>query len=192
MGVYGSPETYPFPDDPKMKPKPPRPRKENSAPKPLWKRWWFWVCFLWALLCFGLLGISGQSAFGVFGTYCIFGFFYNGFRLVVNIVRGNSVKPAIKGMAMAVIAFILMGIILSQPQTQTGVPTKAMYDKLSAGMSYEQVCEIMGVEGTLYHESGLESAGNAVQAYYWGTKNNNLYVGFADGKLYDKGQTGLR
>lgn len=185
MGLYGSPETYPFKNATPPEKRPPREKSEKG--KNILRRWWFWILLVWTIIGLASNGISKNSISGLIGSYSVFTFFYNGVLLAVNIIRTKSIKQSLALMGIAVLVFLLVGMISS---TTAPTPTKDQYDQIEQGMSYSAVCEIMGSDGTLYHESGFGESG--VEAYYWGTQTQNLYVGFLNGAVYDKGQTGLK
>lgn len=187
MGLYGSPETYPFENATPPEKKPPRERTEKN--KNLLRRWWFWLLLVWTIIGLASTGISKNSIVGLVGSYCIFMFFYNGVLLAVNIIKAKPIKQSLVLMGAAVLMFLMIGLISGNTSVYT--PTKEQYDQIKQGMSYSAVREIMGADGTLYHESGFDNI-NGVQAYYWGTQSQNLYVGFLNGAVYDKGQTGLK
>lgn len=68
----------------------------------------------------------------------------------------------------------------------------ANYSRLSAGMTYEQVVEIIGKEGT--EMSRVESAEYPTIMYVWevgGFSAGNMNVTFQNGGLISKAQFGL-
>lgn len=69
--------------------------------------------------------------------------------------------------------------------------TLEKFNKLETGMTYKQVVEIIGEDGTLSTES---SYGNqSLKVYYWYSSNgiSNATVSFSNGKLTAKSQIGL-
>lgn len=75
-------------------------------------------------------------------------------------------------------------------QEQTKV-TLEKFNKIETGMTYQQVVDIIGEEGTLSTES---SYGNqSMKVYYWYASNKiaNATVSFMNGKVTAKSQVGL-
>lgn len=75
-------------------------------------------------------------------------------------------------------------------QEQTKV-TLEKFNKIETGMTYQQVVNIIGEEGTLSTES---SYGNqSMKVYYWYASNkiSNATVSFMNGKVTAKSQVGL-
>lgn len=69
--------------------------------------------------------------------------------------------------------------------------TLEKFNKIEIGMTYQQVVDIAGEEGTLSTES---SYGNqTMKIYYWYAKNgiSNATVSFMNGKVNAKSQIGL-
>lgn len=109
-----------------------------------------------------------------------------------------------------VVTFLLVVIILgaivggtsensNNNATQTGTSitqeqkkmTLEKFNKIETGMTYQQVVDIAGEEGTLSTES---SYGNqSMQVYYWYASNgiSNATVSFMNGKVTAKSQIGL-
>ena len=82
----------------------------------------------------------------------------------------------------------------SRTTTTTAVPsslTLATYNRLQAGMTYEQVREILGSSGT--EMSRLELAGITTVMYQWTRFGGaNMNAMFQNGQLVSKAQFGLR
>lgn len=75
-------------------------------------------------------------------------------------------------------------------QEQTKV-TLEKFNKIETGMTYKQVVDIIGEEGTISTES---SYGNqSMKVYYWYASNRiaNATVSFMNGKVTAKSQIGL-
>lgn len=68
------------------------------------------------------------------------------------------------------------------------------FNKIETGMTYEQVCEIFGKEGTVLSELDLGSDAFKTTMYYWyditGVANCNVTV--QGGKVIAKAQVGLK
>jgi hypothetical protein len=79
------------------------------------------------------------------------------------------------------------------PQTVFDSPpvvTKAEYDQIKEGMSYEEVCSIIGNRGEEQSRSDL--AGITTVMYAWSNSNgSNMNAMFQTGKLIQKAQFGL-
>lgn len=200
MGAYGSPDTYPY-EALNNKPggKPPRPPRKESGRKPIWKRWWFWVNALWAVLGIAVGGVKLSNTATVAVGCCLFAIVYNAIRFLIHLWTNRSLKGPAVCVAAALGIMMACGLTLnaigysptSAVANQTQL-TKSLYDQIQQGMGYDEVCDLLGSKGVLYHESGFEESNSEVKAYYWGTEKQNLYVGFLNGVVYDKGQTGLK
>lgn len=71
----------------------------------------------------------------------------------------------------------------------SGNISKAEFEKIDEGMTYEEVVDIIGSKGELISSSG------GAKMYSWkgnGTLGANANVTFLDGKVEGKAQTGLR
>ena len=80
----------------------------------------------------------------------------------------------------------------SSTSSSTASPTafisKATYDKLKTGMSYEAVVKLFGLPGKQIYESGERGSGNFVVSYLWqsGSGPQQIQIDFLENKLYDK------
>jgi hypothetical protein len=73
--------------------------------------------------------------------------------------------------------------------------TKAEYDKIQKGMSYEEIKAIIGGEGELTSEMGLPGEEGYTTSYTYngvGEPGANAAFMFQNGQLYDKLQFGLK
>ena len=81
---------------------------------------------------------------------------------------------------------------LHSPQNQNNTKvTLEKFNQIQTGMTYQQVVDIIGEEGTLSTES---SAGNqTMQIYYWYAQNeiSNATISIMNGKVNAKSQIGL-
>ena len=71
----------------------------------------------------------------------------------------------------------------------------AEFNKITTGMTYRQVVEIVGVEGELMSEVDIGYSEYATRIYCWegnGTAGSNANVTFQGGKVISKAQIGLR
>lgn len=96
---------------------------------------------------------------------------------------------------------VLAGLYISNPsdfstesapsQQESTKVTLDKFNKIETGMTYEQVVDIIGEEGTLSTES---SAGKqTMKIYYWYAENGifNATISFMNGKVNAKSQIGL-
>lgn len=68
------------------------------------------------------------------------------------------------------------------------------FNSIETGMSYEQVCEIVGGEGTLGSNVDIGEAAYKTEIYQWtgeGSIGANANVTFQGGKVVSKAQIGL-
>ena len=70
--------------------------------------------------------------------------------------------------------------------------TLEKFNKIKTGMTYEQVVEIIGEEGTLDSETELMNV--KTQIYHWYAKNHmsNAIITFSNNKVTSKTQTALK
>ena len=80
------------------------------------------------------------------------------------------------------------GTNIVQEQTKM---TLEKFNKIETGMTYQQVVDIAGEEGTLSTESSY--ANQTMKVYYWYASNgiSNATVSFMNGKVTAKSQIGL-
>jgi hypothetical protein len=80
------------------------------------------------------------------------------------------------------------------PAKKTSI-TKADFDKMQTGMTYEQVVQTIGVEGELMSESGDKGTQYYTVMYKWNGSGNlgaNANAMFQGGKMISKAQFGLK
>jgi hypothetical protein len=80
------------------------------------------------------------------------------------------------------------------PKKKTSI-TKADFDKMQTGMTYEQVVQTIGVEGELLSESGDKGTPYYTVMYEWqgdGNLGANANAMFQGGKMMSKSQFGLK
>lgn len=72
-----------------------------------------------------------------------------------------------------------------------GYATKEKFDQIEIGMTYDEVADIVGSEGTLMSEAGIEEY--KVSIYYWYSVSHlaNMNVSFENGVVVGKAQVGL-
>lgn len=76
------------------------------------------------------------------------------------------------------------------PPTMETLITLAKFNKLKAGMTYEQATSILGRQGEVMSENSI--AGTHTVMYQWGNGLSNMNAMFQDGKLIQKAQFGLK
>ncbi|WP_444659395.1 hypothetical protein ACRQV7_03005 [Caproiciproducens sp. R2] len=78
--------------------------------------------------------------------------------------------------------------ILSGETIPASFISKATYDKLKTGMTYEDVVNLFGLSGKQIYESGERGSENFVTSYLWKNENGpqQIQINFVDNKLYDK------
>ena len=101
-----------------------------------------------------------------------------------------------------IILVILLGVGVATSINDTTNPTSSQtsenvkatlekFNQIQTGMTYQEVVEIMGEEGTLSTESSYGD--QTVQIYYWYAKNgiSNATISFTNGVVSAKSQIGL-
>ena len=75
--------------------------------------------------------------------------------------------------------------------TDTGYATIEKFNEIKTGMTYEEVVEIMGSEGTVMSE--VEVMDSITTIYYWYSWNHisNMNITVVDGEVIAKAQVGL-
>lgn len=107
-----------------------------------------------------------------------------------------------------IVAFIIVGIItiigaqtlndnvqkeLSGVSDETEFITLNEFNKIKNGMSYDEVCEIVGSEGTVSSESGSGQYSLKIITWYGnGTAGSNANVSFTNNEVSGKAQVGLK
>lgn len=119
----------------------------------------------------------------------------------------NTVKVIIVGCSLLILAIFIEGMNIRQagqssqspasaysptpaPAPQTKV-TRANYERLKEGMTFEQVKEILGPVEEVSYESKSKTGSAGV--YRWGNdKIGYIICQFQDGKLYSPSQISLK
>lgn len=108
-----------------------------------------------------------------------------------------------------ILVVVLLGVIVgvsgsdnkSDNATQTGTTTiqkeeklnLEKFNKIETGMTYEQVVEIIGEEGTILSESEIANIKTAIYSWYGeGSIGANANITFQNGKVTAKAQFGLK
>jgi len=135
--------------------------------KSIFKRWWFWVIVVLVIAGIGAVG-GGEDG-----------------------IEPNTAEPA-----------------ATEPQAEQPKKTeeksepenkptisKAEFDAIKTGMTYEEVVEIIGSEGEVMSETGEEGTDLHTIIYSWdgeGEIGANANFTFQGGKLQNKAQFGLK
>ena len=83
----------------------------------------------------------------------------------------------------------------SFPLGETEIITKAEYDQIVEGMTYEEAVAIIGGEGILLKEAEKSDGSTTTLIYYWkgnGGAASQAELSFQDGKLIYRLQSGLQ
>ena len=110
--------------------------------------------------------------------------------------QSNPIVTAIRLFIGIIITFIGIGMLVSdigstEPKEEKCYITLEEFNKIQNGMTYDQVKEIVGCEGTINSES--EVMGSKMTIYSWYGKDgiSNANVNIQDNKLINKTQIGL-
>lgn len=92
------------------------------------------------------------------------------------------------------IAIVLLSIVLMTGCSgggNKGLATMQHFEEIQIGMTYEEVCEIIGSEGELVAEAGSDDL--ILQSYSWeGSKSgSSISISILNGIVDAKGQVGL-
>ena len=115
----------------------------------------------------------------------------------------DRTHPVLRGVLLAILIIGVIGAAVSPGDetntTETGTSivqeqtkmTLEKFNKIETGMTYQQVVNIVGEEGTLSTESSY--ANQTMKVYYWYASNgiSNATVSFMNGKVTAKSQLGL-
>lgn len=96
---------------------------------------------------------------------------------------------------MIVALLLLAGCSTPAATTSEGTITKAEFEQIKNGMTYEEVVKIVGGEGELITESGTPGEESYTVAYQYtgkGSVGANANFMFQGGKLITKAQAGLK
>ncbi|MBO8164712.1 MAG: hypothetical protein H0Z34_13505 [Brevibacillus sp.] len=155
----------------------------NEIKKPIWKKWWFWVVVIIVLAAIGNAGGDDQPA-------------------AVQSPSSES-QPAAQQEATAETQEAQPE---SKPAEQEPAPeakepdnpptmSKAEFDAIQNGMTYEEVVQIVGGEGELLSETGTPGDPSHTVMYMWegeGDIGANANAMFQGGKMISKSQIGLK
>lgn len=112
--------------------------------------------------------------------------------------KKKKVTAVIVFVVIFLISFGLVFGLLYEPPldgSEVGTPEKLTYanfSKISDGMSYSAVCDLLGGEGT--YMSGASSGGYSFVIYAWSNYSGTkiVTVGFENGRVISKAQAGLQ
>ncbi len=122
-------------------------------------------------------------------------------ELWCNECKDNGIKEAKKWMGIAgvilvvgIILVIVVALIPSDDSSNKSGITYANYLRIENGMTYSQVCDILGQQGV--QQSYTEYEGYSAAIYIWERDNvysyANIVVMFDNGKVSSKSQMGLQ
>lgn len=112
---------------------------------------------------------------------------------IIAVIMAYSMHQGIKNVAKEVSgALNELSNITIEENIQDEKATLEKFNKISTGMTYQEVVDIMGEEGTLSTESSYGS--QTMQVYSWSASNgiSNATVSFMNGKVSGKSQIGLK
>lgn len=100
-------------------------------------------------------------------------------------------KLAAKVLSAAFALTVMLSSCSGQPSSK--YITRAEYNQIHTGMSYEQVCKIVGSNGTIMSESGEGRYYTMMVVWYENSYNgDNAVIMFQNNAVISKAQTGLQ
>lgn len=109
----------------------------------------------------------------------------------------NQTNPAIRVIGIIIIIIGIIAIVSGMGDTDSSKEDKcyitlAEFNEIKNGMTYEQVKDIVGCDGTV--NSDTEVMGSKMTIYSWYGKDgiSNANVNIQNGKLINKTQIGLK
>lgn len=112
---------------------------------------------------------------------------------IISVVMAYGVHQGIKNVVKEVSGTLNeVSNITVEESNQDEKATLEKFNKIETGMTYQEVVDIMGEEGTVSTESSYGS--QTMQIYYWYASNgtSNTTVSFMNGKVSAKSQIGLK
>lgn len=161
---------------------------EKKKKKALWKRWWFWVI---VVILIGAIGANGDSTDEATPEQ----------KQEAKELKEKGDKAmkeseeAIEDADKAIEEADEVSAEAKEEENDPGI-SKEEFDKIQAGMTYEEVVEIIGGEGELNSESGTKGDQYYTAMYTWngesgfGANANATFQG-NPAKLQNKSQFGL-
>lgn len=120
----------------------------------------------------------------------------------------NKIEPIIVGFLILILLFMVWSLIINNsttPETGFSMPSIGTeivafdeYDKIKDRMSYQQVVQIIGVEGKEISRNKIEGIPGVMESietvmYQWENSNGgNMNAMFQNNKLMQKAQFGLK
>jgi len=103
------------------------------------------------------------------------------------------------GLILIIVGFSFIFSALGDSSTDTDATpielvTLENFEKIDSSMTYEDVCELFGTEGTMLSEVDIGAPEFATQVYYWydSTGIANCNITFQGGYMMAKAQMGLK
>jgi hypothetical protein len=160
--------------------------KETKKKKSIFKRWWFWVV-AFIIVVAAASGGSGEDTATKEDT-----------APKQETKKETAVKKEDTATTEDTTEYTATEEAAAEPAEEENDPgiSKAEFDKIQAGMTYEEVVEIIGGEGELNSESGAKGDQYYTAMYTWngesgfGANANATFQG-NPAKLQNKSQFGL-
>lgn len=139
--------------------------------KPIYKKWWFW------LIIIVVIGIAGSSTNNTLPTSSSN---TNSTNTAVDNTSTEPAKPKEQ-----------------EPEEPKSSPKISLdeFNQIQTGMTYQQVVDIIGSEGTVLSETDIGEPQYKTTIYTWegsGSLGANANITIQDGKVISKAQFGLK
>lgn len=135
----------------------------ESEKKPIYKKWWFWAIIVVVILAIGGAGANNQNA---------------------NTTTSSSSDASINTLNE-----------VTTDNTSDGAEnvrvTLAQYEQIEDGMTYDEVVSIFGGKETSSSESEIAGIKSKIMTWNGNATFSAVTIGFTDGKVSSKSQTGL-
>jgi hypothetical protein len=147
----------------------------ENVKKPLWKKWWFWVIIV---IVIGAIANAGEKEEA---------------KPTTATPEQQQAQPQPQAQTSETPQ--------AQPEQKKEEPqnkptiSKAEFDQIQNGMTYEEVVKIIGGEGELLSETGTKGDPAHTVMYKWdgeGDIGANANAMFQGGKMINKSQFGLK
>jgi hypothetical protein len=168
---------------------------DQKLKKQVYKKWWFWVLAVFAFfIIVGSLGSKGDKALTASGST-------SDPKTTSTSTPAATVAVSEKPTAAATSTPSATPKPTPAPATPTPAPknketiSKAEFDTIKNGMSYEEVTQIIGGPGELLSESGNKGEALHTVMYMYtgeGGLGANANMMFQGNKLMNKAQLGLK
>lgn len=133
----------------------------ETEKKPIYKKWWFWV-----IIVVLIIGVIGATQGGTTNTS----------TQPENTVQNSPVENTTSA---------------SSDNTKNVKVTLAQYNQVKDGMTYDEVVAIFGGKETSSTESEIAGIKSQVMTWSGNGTFSVVSIGFTDGKVSSKSQTGL-